>query len=190
MENFILIEPSKEWIEQIAAYRKEFLEAKSSMDGTGNLSKMENPYEWLEQVDNLKSGKELPPEWVISTQLMYVREKDKKLVGMIQIRHYFNSFLEKFGGNLGYSVLPSERKKGYATQMLQKTLPLCKKIGLDKILITCLSDNEGSRKVILANGGIFESVVYDDKNNRTLERYWIDLKINNPYAEHRGMLFS
>ncbi|WP_312667561.1 hypothetical protein [Tissierella praeacuta] len=37
-----------------------------------------------------------------------MREKDKKIVGMIQFRHYFNEFLEKYGGHIGYSVRPDD----------------------------------------------------------------------------------
>ncbi len=106
---------------------------------------------------------------------MYVRESDHKVVGVIQIRHYFNEFLEKYGGHIGYSICPSERRKGYATQMLRAVLPACKVLGIDKVLITCVTGNEGSRKTILNNGGVYESTVYEPKENVYLERYWITI---------------
>ena len=94
---------------------------------------------------------------------------------MFQIRHYFNAYLEKYGGHIGYSVAPSERRKGYASQMLKLALPKCKELGIDKVLITCIEDNIGSRKTILANGGVYESSVYEPDEKINLERYWIDL---------------
>ena len=94
---------------------------------------------------------------------------------MLQIRHYFNAYLEKYGGHIGYSVAPSERRKGYASQMLKLALPKCKELGIDKVLITCIEDNIGSRKTILANGGVYESSVYEPDEKINLERYWIDL---------------
>ena len=94
---------------------------------------------------------------------------------MLQIRHCFNDYLEKFGGHIGYSVAPSERRKGYATEMLKAALPKCRELGLDKVLITCIDHNVGSRKTILANGGIYESTVYEPDEKVNLERYWIDL---------------
>ena len=59
-------------------------------------------------------------------QYIYVRESDDKIVGVIQIRRRFNEFLEKYAGHIGYSVCPSERRKGYATQMLGLVLPICR----------------------------------------------------------------
>ncbi len=109
------------------------------------------------------------------TQYIYVRESDNKIVGVIQIRHYFNDFLEKYAGHIGYSVCPSERKKGYATQMLKLVLPECKRLGIDKVLVCCVQGNEGSKKTILNNGGEYESTVYLKERDVYLERYWIDL---------------
>ena len=43
-----------------------------------------------------------------------------------------------------------------------------------RILVCCLEGNEGSRKVILSNGGVYESTVYWPERNVELERYWID----------------
>ena len=92
---------------------------------------------------------------------------------MIQVRHYFNDYLSRFGGHIGYSVKPDERRKGYATSMLKAILPYCKDLGLDKILITCIDDNIGSEKVILNNGGVYESTVNEPDMKRNLKRFWI-----------------
>lgn len=59
--------------------------------------------------------------------------------------------------------------------MLHDFLPYCREIGLSKVLITCLTENEGSRRTILKNGGVYESTVYDPEKNVHLERYWITL---------------
>lgn len=95
---------------------------------------------------------------------------------MIQIRHCFNEFLEKYAGHIGYSVCPTERRKGYATQMLRLALPECKALGLDRVLISCVEGNEGSKRTILRNGGVYESTVFEPGEGVYLERYWIDLR--------------
>lgn len=174
-EKLHLIIPSTAYLKQISSYRQEFLDNGSSMDGCGSLRCLENPSDWLKQVVSLSCIETIPTNWVQSTQFICIRESEDKLVGMIQIRHYFNDYIEKFGGHIGYSVRPLERRKGYATKMLHDCLPYCKKIGLKKILITCLVDNEGSRKTILANAGIYESTVFEPEEKIYLERYWITL---------------
>ncbi len=46
---------------------------------------------------------------------------------------------------------------------------------IDKVLISCVAGNEGSRKVIVNNGGIYESTVYEPEKGVYLERYWITI---------------
>ena len=170
-----LIEPTTEYEEQIREYRNEFLAGGDSMDGTGALRKFEDPNDWIAYSDSLKDPRTVPRGKVPSTQYMLVREEDGKIVGMIQIRHCFNPYLEKYGGHIGYSVAPAERHKGYAALMLKMVLPICRELGLDRVLITCISGNEGSKKTILKNGGVYESTVHEPEENIDLERYWIDL---------------
>lgn len=72
-------------------------------------------------------------------------------------------------------VRPSERKKGYATQMLAKALEYCKdEIGLEKAMISCYQSNEPSRKTILNAGGILEKEY--EKDGEIVQIYWINLK--------------
>ena len=117
----------------------------------------------------------LPKGTVIATQFFYIRKSDNRLVGMIQVRHYLNDYLSKYAGHIGYSIRPSERRKGYATAMLNAVLPYCRKIGLHKILIACVDGNIGSERAILNNGGIYESTVYEADKNLRLKRFWITL---------------
>lgn len=175
MEPIKLILPSEEYLDQVWAYRQECFEADSSMDGCGPLRRMETPAEWLAHVRAYMNPATVPEGKVQATQFLAVRESDGRLVGMIQVRHYFNEYLEKYAGHIGYSVRPGERRKGCAKEMLRLALPFCKGIGLDRVLISCTTDNEGSRRTILSQGGVYESTVHEPDEDVDLERYWITL---------------
>ena len=175
MNNIKLVLPTEEYLDQVWAYRQEMREADSSMDGGGALARVESPEEWLADVRAYADPATVPEGKVQATQFLAVRESDGRLVGMIQVRHYFNEYLEKYAGHIGYSVRPGERRKGCAKEMLRLALPFCKGICLDRVLISCTTDNEGSRRTILSAGGVYENTVHEPGQNVDLERYWITL---------------
>lgn len=175
MEELRLIELNGTYAKQIKEYRAEMLEAGSSMDGCGSLRSIEDPCEYIKNCELYENEKTVPQGKVTSTQYMLVRASDNRLVGMLQIRHYLNEYLRNFGGHIGYSIRPTERCKGYGKQMLGLALPYCKAKGIDNVLVTCLDDNIGSEKIIVANGGIYEATVYEPDTKRYLKRFMIKL---------------
>ena len=156
------IAPTMEYDDAIQAFRKEYLADGGSMDGSTHLRKSDNTREWLNQLE---------PD---TSTFIYLKE-DCTMVGIIEIRHIFNKYLELYGGHIGYCVRPSERKKGYASQMLALALKECSRLKIKDVLITCLKDNEASRRTIVKNGGIFESTVFEPESEIYIDRYWIHL---------------
>ncbi|MCR8746831.1 GNAT family N-acetyltransferase [Romboutsia lituseburensis] len=167
-----LIKPTLEYAYDIMKYKQEFLQSGETMSGCGNLRKCSTAKEWIDELDLLESDKTCPPDMVTSNTYIAVRISDNKIVGVIDFRHHIkNPILSIWGGHIGYSVSPSERKKGYATEMLRQIILNCKSYGLDKVLVTCDCNNIGSKKTIIANGGLFEKNVGVEGD--TIERYWI-----------------
>jgi len=87
-------------------------------------------------------------------------------LGRLSIRHRLTERLLEIGGHIGYEVRPTARRRGHATAMLAAALPTARSLGIDPALITCDTDNIGSRKVIEANGGVLE----DERNGKL--RFW------------------
>jgi predicted acetyltransferase len=90
-------------------------------------------------------------------------------IGELVIRHELTPELARIGGNVGYSIAPQFRRQGHGTRMLAEGLAECRALGLRRVLITCRSDNEPSRRVILANGGVPNGSTDGE------DRFWIDL---------------
>lgn len=96
-------------------------------------------------------------------------------VGAVNIRHYLNDELIQSGGHIGDGIRPSERRKGYATAMIRLALEECRKLGIQRVLMTCDRDNIGSAKSIMNNGGVLENEVINE-DGVWEQRYWIDLE--------------
>jgi predicted acetyltransferase len=127
--------------------------------------------DYLVRLDEISNGVNLGWGRVPSTLL--VADVSGTMVGRTSIRHELNSFLIHEGGHIGYAVIPDERRKGYATAILLRSLERARELGIGTALVTCDDDNTGSATVIERCGGILESVVRAS-TGRSVRRYWLD----------------
>lgn len=155
MDEIKLVKPTLEYKHEVLEYRAEFLDDHNVIHGSGGLERFGSYEEWLKACDDGEHSEKVPKDRVPATQFLAIRNSDGKLVGMISVRHSLNEFLKMVGGHIGYSVRESERRKGYATQMLGSALVKCKELGIEQVLITCEPTNPGSAGAIKANGGIY-----------------------------------
>ena len=171
-----LVEPTLEYEAQVMSYRKTFLDRGDSFDGCAGLEDTEDYRDWLRFEARL--SQKYGADYVPSTVRLAVRAEDNKLVGIIDLRHRLTPFLMGLGGNIGYSVLPEERGKGYAREMLKLMLQHCREQGFRKVLLTCDRENLPSARTILSNGGVLENEVEDKvglSRSGWIRRYWIEL---------------
>ena len=117
--------------------------------------------------ENIKSG------WVPCSTWFW--ESEGALMGVINVRHWLSPSLHQTGGHIGYSVAPSHRRKGVATAMLAAVLDNCRKLGIDRVLLTCDANNIASIRTIEVNGGTLEKEEWLASEQRIQRWYWIDL---------------
>ncbi len=127
----------------------------------------------IQLLEDQKRGLELPKGYVPSTFLFAFL--GDKLVGRVMIRHELNDFLRRLGGHIGYGVVPSERRRGFASQMLIKALAYAKQLGLNRALVTCDEANAASQKVIERSAGVFAGFTEQGPKLPRKRLYWIAL---------------
>lgn len=171
----ILREADERDLNAVYEYRAEFLICGDSMDGTSCLRDYEDMRAWLGFVRCSAGEETCRADWVPDTQYLIVRAADGRLVGMLDIRDRLNEDCLKYYGHIGYSIRPSERRKGYASAALRLALGICREKGMKRVLVTCVRGNAASERIILRCGGILENELFDPNDGTVTRRYWIDV---------------
>jgi len=98
-----------------------------------------------------------------------------EFIGEVSIRHRLNAWLLQEGGNVGYGIRPSRQRRGYGRLILKLALEECRRLKLERVLVTALAANRGSVRIIEANGGRLENQIDAPSGDGLLRRYWITL---------------
>ena len=163
-EKIRLVKPTLERKNEALEYRQEHYDfGEQVINGSELFDKIVSYDEWLEKVVSNASAETVDPNWVLTDTFFAVRVSDNKIVGIVDLRYQLNDFLKDFG-NCGYSVRPSERRKGYATEMLRQICLVAKKYGLKQLQLSVEKDNAASIKTIEKNGGNYcRSFTFDNE---------------------------
>ncbi|MBK9740110.1 MAG: GNAT family N-acetyltransferase [Actinobacteria bacterium] len=102
-----------------------------------------------------------------------VAEVDGVIVGRTSIRHGLNDHLARWGGHIGYGVRPAFRRRGYATEILLRSLDVARDVGLSEALVVCYDDNVGSATVIERCGGVLNGLVVAEDGTTLMRHYWV-----------------
>lgn len=172
-----------ELVSPSSRYKQSFIgavrEAQASGSGLGDtlkwdVAEMEADFDRvLAELRRYEPGNELP-EGFVHSEALWLVDGDEYL-GRANLRHTLNAHLREFGGHIGYEMRPSARRQGHGKTILRLTLERARELGLERVLVTCDTDNLGSRGVIEGNGGVLEGEFVLDHHPKPLRRYWITL---------------
>jgi predicted acetyltransferase len=173
MLDVYLISPTIELKTQYLSFYQEWKESGEEMVPWVISKDPSNFIGMLQSLTDAEKGENLPEQWVPDSTFWLVN-KDKKVLGAVNIRHGLTEALMKNGGHIGYGIRPTERRKGYATKLLALALEKAKVLGIRKALVVCDQSNIGSEKTIINNGGIPDTD-FIEPNGNIVKRYWIEL---------------
>ena len=176
-EKMKFVFPREAYEQNAIAYIQEFIEHDSAINGTGGLDRFlrDSTYaDWLAKVRADIDLANVPKGRAPGYTYFYVRESDDEIVGMINIRlALVGDFLREQGGHIGYSVRPTQRRRGHATRMLREALAFCRTIGMSDFVLTCNKSNPASAGVIQNCGGVLEAEFFSAYYSEVIQRYRI-----------------
>lgn len=170
-----LIEPSVENEHEIAEMIEEFvLNGEEKAYGASKASKYKDNYlEWIDYLRGIKSPSEAMINKGYTPTIQYVLYDGDEVIGFFCARLSLTEVLMHAGGHVGYSIRPSKRGRGYATNGLKLLLEKFRSYGLDAVMLCCYEENVKSAAVIEKCGGVFDStVIYE---GRRIKKFWIKI---------------
>jgi predicted acetyltransferase len=147
--------------------KQEILATDNKTNGLGHLLDYDNIYDWLDYRIKIKDKNFCPVGLTQSISYLALRESDNYLIGMCDLR-----FDPKIIGHIGYYVRASQRRKGYATQILDQAIYQARAHKINPIIIFCLRENLASQRVIFNNHG---SLIQETLNPEGKARFIFEL---------------
>ena len=140
-----LILPSKKYMKEFTYYIEELYKKKeiSKKEFNDKIERNKNIATFLKRLKDNRNGINLEKGKI--THTMYWLVDGKKFIGVLRLNKKLNKKLRIRGGNIGYAIRPSERKKGYGIEILRLGLLKAKAQGFKKIRIDCRENNIASK---------------------------------------------
>lgn len=172
-----LVTPTMHLHDSWLSARDEFVRAGEDLHGSGtqHADELTSPAAfaaWIERLAAMSDESVPIAAGLVHATYWWIVDGGE-VAGSISLRHRLNEFLLEAGGQIGYSVRPSFRRRGLASWALAEVLIRAQARGLDRVMISCADGNLGSARTIERNGGVLEDVRVTSLG--LTRRYWITL---------------
>lgn len=161
-----------------ALYKHSFIKAAKQILAEGNEGFLKTEFDennfvaYCNKLLGFEKGIGQPDGYAHDT-VFWLIDNDE-FIGNLSLRHWLTEHLLNVGGHIGYIIAPQYRQQGYGTEILRLGLLEAKKLGINKVLVTCDNTNLASAKIIEKNGGVFENEYFFTMTGAYKRRYWID----------------
>lgn len=162
--------PDERWCESYRGLVREFFERGEQLVPFTLSFPNDDFSAFLKKLSDCAQGVGIPEGFVAHSTFWLVRD-DVDVVGVSNLRHTLTDRLRHEGGSIGYGVRPTARRRGYASELLRRTLIQAREIGCTDVLLTCAKSNLASVHTILSGGGVFESEEYMADRDEVVQRY-------------------
>ena len=195
MDKFYLKAPQAELKSDIIDYLDEFYKCDSDLNGFGMLARISAEFSFEEALEQCLNMADSSYSWAYgrcpNKVLLLIRERDNRVIGNIQVRWGLTDEMLRFVGHIGYSIRPTERRKGYNKINLYLGLVEAKKLGIKKCIIGCDVSNIGSDKTMRALGGELLRSEIDPSDGVLTNVYSFNVdEVLNKYADTYSTLVS
>ncbi|RAP74126.1 GNAT family N-acetyltransferase [Paenibacillus montanisoli] len=166
-----LVKPSVGLRESYMAFYREWVESREDIV-PWIVGQDPSDFEDYVRFTNEADKEENIQEGFVAHSTYWLQDEEGRIVGATNIRHRLNQKLLESGGHIGYGIIPSQRRRGYATKLLELALLKTDELGIERALLVCDESNAASERTILRNGGQFESTFTEGSGN-VVKRFWI-----------------
>lgn len=166
-----LIKPTIKYKKEFYGMMKEFELEWISMFWDKDSKVLDNIESYIENTRKYENWEKQTSSW--GKAYTYWLIENWIIIWTINLRDTIKGKYLKRWWNIGYAIRKSQRWRWYATKMLELTLKEAKNIWLEKVLITCSTENIASSKTIEKNGWNLENIINLDWKD--VSRYWITL---------------
>jgi len=129
---------------------------------------------FLNRISADSRGQNLPDGFVPCSTYWLIN--DGSIVGVANLRHALTDALRRDGGNIGYGIRPSARRRGFGAAILRRTLDRASEMCLQEAWLTCRKANVASVRTILSCGGVFVSEEFLPERGEAIQRYQIRIE--------------
>ena len=96
-------------------------------------------------------------------------EVEGELVGVANFRQVLRGDLYRYAGHIGYSVAPSRRGRGHATELLRWAMAYGAERGIEALVVTVDPGNAASRRVVRKCGGLHvQTYTHEEKGREVM----------------------